>query len=119
MRRRQFLKAVGGCTGAVEAMRFGMNPRTSFALAADAVHETAGGLPVDFTLNATPAASVSLDGQWQIARTPKTPAKALTGLREVRLREPYPRRFRTPLNSPIRATTGLFGTGAVSTRTIL
>jgi hypothetical protein len=75
MRRRQFLKAVGGCTGAVEAMRFGMNPRTSFALAADAVHETAGGLPVDFTLNATPAASVSLDGQWQIARDPENSGK--------------------------------------------
>jgi len=45
-----------------------MNPRTSFALLTDAILDPAAGLPLDFTLNATPAASVSLQGQWQIAR---------------------------------------------------
>jgi hypothetical protein len=41
----------------------------------DALLEPTAGPPLDFTLNATPGASVSLNGQWEIARDPEDAGK--------------------------------------------
>ena len=76
MRRRQFFRTLGGWTAALEALRFGAGPSTSLLLHAENNLDQAARLPLDFTLNATPAASVRLGGNWQIVRDPENIGKS-------------------------------------------
>jgi hypothetical protein len=62
MRRRHFFKPLGLGTVAIEALRFGAGPWTSPAIQAETNPDESARIPLDFTLNATPAVSVSLGG---------------------------------------------------------